>query len=77
MRNYLMRMEREGIQKVKMFLVITAAYIVFWGPLFFVTIVRPAFLTGDEIYEVRTKNVQYRFSPELKKPKARQQLGSH
>ncbi len=56
MQNYLLRMEREGIQKVKMFLVITAAYILFWGPLFFVTIVRPAVLNGQELYEVSIDN---------------------
>lgn len=52
MRNYLLRMEREGIQKVKMFSVITAAYLLFWGPLFFVTIVKPLEKDGNEIYEV-------------------------
>lgn len=40
MRNYIQRVEREGVQRVKMFLVITAAYLLFWGPLFFVTLVR-------------------------------------
>ncbi|KAJ8936235.1 hypothetical protein NQ318_010651 [Aromia moschata] len=39
MREYLRRMERDGVQRVKMFLVITAAYVLFWGPLFFVTLV--------------------------------------
>lgn len=39
MREYLNRMERDGVQRVKMFLVITAAYVLFWGPLFFVTLV--------------------------------------
>lgn len=32
-------MEIEGVQRVKMFLVITTAYVLFWGPLFFVTLV--------------------------------------
>ena len=36
---YLNKMEREGIDRVKMFLVITIAYLIFWGPLFLVTIV--------------------------------------
>ncbi|XP_065212465.1 uncharacterized protein LOC135840062 isoform X2 [Planococcus citri] len=51
MRNYLLRMEREGIQKVKMFLVITTAYVIFWGPLFFVTLARPPIIssTGHEV----------------------------
>lgn len=39
MRDYLHKMERDGVQRVKMFLVITAAYVLFWGPLFFVTLV--------------------------------------
>lgn len=52
MRNYLLRMEREGIQKVKMFLVITAAYVIFWGPLFFVTLVRPRIIADNAGYEV-------------------------
>jgi len=36
---YLNKMEREGIDRVKMFLVITIAYLIFWGPLFLVTLV--------------------------------------
>lgn len=32
-------MEKEGVTRVKMFLVITVAYLIFWGPLFFVTLV--------------------------------------
>ena len=35
---YIERMEREGIARVKMFLVITVAYLIFWGPLFLVTL---------------------------------------
>jgi hypothetical protein len=31
-------MEQEGIARVKMFMVITVAYLVFWGPLFLVTL---------------------------------------
>ena len=31
-------MEREGVARVKMFLVITVAYLIFWGPLFLVTL---------------------------------------
>lgn len=52
MRNYLQRIEREGIQKVKMFLVITTAYMIFWGPLFFATLVKPKIITDNEGYEV-------------------------
>lgn len=53
MRDYLHRMEREGVQRVKMFLVITAAYILFWGPLFFVTLVNHPVIgnpLGHEVY---------------------------
>ena len=53
MRNYLRRMEREGVQRVKMFLVITAAYVLFWGPLFFVTLVHHPALGNQLGYEVR------------------------
>jgi len=35
---YIERMEREGVARVKMFLVITVAYLIFWGPLFLVTL---------------------------------------
>lgn len=51
MRNYLKRMEREGVQRVKMFRVITAAYGIFWGPLFFVTLVGPI-IGNPTSYEV-------------------------
>lgn len=52
MKNYLRRIERDGVQRVKMFLVITTAYVIFWGPLFFVTLVdHPAIgnPTGQEV----------------------------
>ena len=31
-------MEREGVARVKMFLVITVTYLIFWGPFFLVTL---------------------------------------
>lgn len=52
MRNYLLRIEREGVQKVKMFVVITAAYVIFWGPLFFVTLVQHPLSGNHSDYEV-------------------------
>lgn len=55
MRNYLKRMEREGVQRVKMFLVITAAYGIFWGPLFFVTLVDHPSIGNPTGYEVIKK----------------------
>jgi len=38
-RKYLLKLEREGTERVKMFLVITTAYLIFWGPLFLVTLI--------------------------------------
>ena len=38
-KEYIARMEQEGVVRVKMFLVITVAYLIFWGPLFLVTLV--------------------------------------
>lgn len=52
MRNYLQRMEREGVQRVNMFLVITAAYVLFWGPLFLVTLLHHPLLGNHLGYEV-------------------------
>lgn len=52
MRNYLRRMEHEGVQRVKMFLVITSAYVLFWGPLFFVTLVHHPAIGNPTGYEV-------------------------
>ena len=37
-KSYLAKLEREGIARVKMFIVITIAYLIFWGPLFLVTL---------------------------------------
>ena len=36
---YIQRLEKEGVTRVKMFFVITIAYLIFWGPLFFVTLI--------------------------------------
>ncbi|XP_043500758.1 uncharacterized protein LOC122523179 isoform X1 [Polistes fuscatus] len=58
MRNYLRRMEQEGVQRVKMFLVITAAYVIFWGPLFFVTLVHHPVIGNALGYEV-TLHIAY------------------
>ncbi|XP_050687774.1 uncharacterized protein LOC126981110 isoform X3 [Eriocheir sinensis] len=40
--SYISRMEREGVERVKMFVVVTIAYVVFWGPLFLVTLLTPS-----------------------------------
>ena len=38
MKNYISRVEEEGIAKVKMLTIITASYLIFWGPLYLVTV---------------------------------------
>ena len=38
-RRYLSRVRREGTARVKMFFIVTVAYLLFWGPLFVVTLV--------------------------------------
>jgi hypothetical protein len=50
--NYIRRMEREGVQRVKMFMVITSAYVIFWGPLFLVTLLQPGRDASALSYEV-------------------------
>jgi hypothetical protein len=46
-------MEREGLARVKMFVVITIAYLIFWGPLFLVTL----FSYGD--YKTETPSTSH------------------
>ncbi|XP_015833735.1 uncharacterized protein LOC107397587 isoform X1 [Tribolium castaneum] len=58
MREYLRRMERDGVQRVKMFLVITAAYVLFWGPLFFVTLVNHP-IVGNPLGHEITLHISY------------------
>ena len=38
MKNYINRMEKEGVARVKMLSIITGSYLIFWGPLFIVTV---------------------------------------
>ncbi|KAK4299597.1 hypothetical protein Pmani_028130, partial [Petrolisthes manimaculis] len=40
--SYITRMEKEGVRRVKMFVVVTVCYVVFWGPLFMVTLLTPS-----------------------------------
>ena len=35
-KHYLDRINREGVARVKMFFIVTIAYLLFWGPLFLV-----------------------------------------
>ena len=37
-KNYISRVEEEGMAKVKMLTIITASYLIFWGPLYMVTV---------------------------------------
>ncbi len=53
LKSYIAKMEREGIQRVKMFIAITVAYLVFWGPLFLVTL----FSYGD--YKTETPSTSH------------------
>ncbi|KAF2358790.1 G protein-coupled receptor rhodopsin-like [Trinorchestia longiramus] len=41
-KSYIARMEKEGVERVKMFVVVIVAYLVFWGPLFLVTLMTPS-----------------------------------
>ncbi|XP_053602631.1 uncharacterized protein LOC128670722 isoform X6 [Plodia interpunctella] len=52
LRGYLARVEREGVRRVRMFLVITAAYVLFWGPLFIITLLHHPALTSHIAYEM-------------------------
>jgi len=36
--SYMIQMEEDGINRVKMFVIVTVAYLIFWGPLFIVTL---------------------------------------
>ncbi|XP_076030791.1 uncharacterized protein LOC143018984 isoform X3 [Oratosquilla oratoria] len=56
--SYISRMEREGVERVKMFVVVTIAYVVFWGPLFLVTILTPSTNKAGLPHEV-TLHVAY------------------
>merc|ERR1719186_960000 len=37
-KNYVNRMEKEGVARVKMLSIVTGFYLIFWGPLFIVTV---------------------------------------
>ncbi|XP_022654721.1 uncharacterized protein LOC111247720 isoform X1 [Varroa destructor] len=55
--NYIGRLEREGIRRVKMFVIMLIAYIVFWGPLFSVTLLQPVNIAG-----LSSNNLWYQIS---------------
>ncbi|XP_023322544.1 uncharacterized protein LOC111696958 [Eurytemora carolleeae] len=41
MEKYIAKIERDGIRRVRMFTVITLAYIMFWSPVFIITLLNP------------------------------------
>jgi hypothetical protein len=51
---YVAKLEREGLARVKMFMAITVAYLVFWGPLFLVTL-----FTSGEHYRTETPSTSH------------------
>ncbi|XP_076270432.1 uncharacterized protein LOC143202662 [Rhynchophorus ferrugineus] len=59
MREYLRKMERDGVQRVKMFLIITAAYVLFWGPLFFVTLINHPIVGSNPLGHEITLHISY------------------
>ncbi len=56
LKTYLSKLEREGAGRVRMFAAVTAAYLVFWGPLFLVTL----FSYGD--YKKETPSASHEVS---------------
>ncbi|XP_076353954.1 uncharacterized protein LOC143248861 isoform X2 [Tachypleus tridentatus] len=50
--NYIHRLEREGLHRVKMFVVLLVAYLIFWGPLFTITLAQPRLETTSLTYQV-------------------------
>ncbi|XP_076307824.1 uncharacterized protein LOC143223582 [Tachypleus tridentatus] len=50
--NYIHRLEREGLHRVKMFVVLLVAYVIFWGPLFAITLAQPGMDTASLTYQV-------------------------
>ncbi|XP_023335816.1 uncharacterized protein LOC111707050 isoform X2 [Eurytemora carolleeae] len=47
LKGYLENIEREGLHRVKIFSIITGAYLLFWGPLFLVTLLHPGWEWKD------------------------------
>lgn len=51
-RRHVHHMEQEGVQRVKMFVITTVAYVLFWSPLFIITIVDPLAKNFTITYQV-------------------------
>ena len=49
---YIHHLETEGITRVKMYIVITTAYLIFWAPLFLVGFLKCFFLTRTKLIHV-------------------------
>ncbi|KAF8790592.1 uncharacterized protein LOC129960594 isoform X1 [Argiope bruennichi] len=50
--NHIDRLEKEGISRVKMFVVLVAAYLIFWGPLFVIIVIQPGISGPTFAYEL-------------------------
>ncbi|GFS69801.1 g_PROTEIN_RECEP_F1_2 domain-containing protein [Nephila pilipes] len=50
--SYIDRLEKEGIRRVKMFVVLLVAYVIFWGPLFIVILIQPGINGPSSSYEM-------------------------
>ncbi|GAB6029497.1 hypothetical protein CHUAL_005251 [Chamberlinius hualienensis] len=51
-RSFIHQFEREGIKRVKMFVITTMAYVIFWCPLFVVTVADPSAKNFGLAYEI-------------------------
>ncbi|KAG8189586.1 hypothetical protein JTE90_023655 [Oedothorax gibbosus] len=50
--SYINRLEKDGIRRVKMFVVLLVAYLLFWGPLFIVILIQPGVQGPSTSYEM-------------------------
>nr|XP_042900102.1 uncharacterized protein LOC107443169 [Parasteatoda tepidariorum] len=50
--SYISRLEKEGVRRVKMFVVLLVAYLLFWGPLFIVILIQPGINGPSSSYEM-------------------------
>ncbi|XP_022237077.1 histamine H2 receptor-like [Limulus polyphemus] len=50
--SYIHRTEQESLQRVKMFIILLLAYVLFWGPLFIITLVQPGLTSTSLTYQV-------------------------
>lgn len=50
---YIQRLEREGLSRIRMFFVIVICYVLLWGPLFTVTLLKPGTFSLDALFNRR------------------------